>query len=233
MKLTVLGSESAGNCYVLESQDEVLVMEAGLRLRVLKDALNYNLSNVVGCIVSHQHGDHFKYHKDYAKAGITIYASEDCWLSSDYSGHRSAIITAGCLYRIGEFRVIPFAVPHSVKCFGFLIKHPGMGTLLFVTDAAYVVNRFVGLNHILIEANYEDSILTNDRAVGSHMSLDTTMKFLRANDLAHCYNIVLLHLSSSNSDAAQFERSVKKIAPNAAVHIADKGLSIELINNPF
>jgi len=231
MLLTCLGSESAGNCYLLQSGTETLIIEAGIRLQEVKKALNYDLSNVVGCVCSHVHGDHFKYHRDYAKAGIDIYANEDCL--SDYVGHRGHIMTAGCLYRIGEFRVIPFAVPHNVPTFGFLIQHTECGKLLFVTDAAYISNKFVGLNNIMVEVNYEDSILTNDRAIGKHQSLDTAITFLKANDLSHVQNIILLHLSSGNSDSKAFIKSVSQVARTSKVWVADKGLSIELSKNPF
>jgi len=229
MKLTVLGSESAGNGYILESSSEVLVMEAGLRIQVVKQALNYHMNNVVGCLCTHSHGDHFKYHKDFSAAGINIYANDEC----SFNSHRFNVIQAGVLYNIGEFKVIPFLVHHGVKCFGFYIRHAEMGNMVFITDAAYVHNKFANLNHILIEANYSDEAMVSDRAVGHHMSLATTMQFLKSNDLSKTYNVILLHLSSGSSDSKQFITSVKQIAPNANVMVADKGLEVNLINNPF
>ena len=229
MLLTVLGSESAGNSYILESSSEILLLEAGLRLSVVKQALNHDFSKVVGCLCTHLHGDHYKYAKDYAKAGIDTYVNDEC----EPTGHRHTVIHENKLYRIGDFRIVPFLVPHGVKCFGFLIKHPEMGSLLFITDAAYVPNKFVGLNHILCEANYSDEAMISDRAVGHHMSLATTMQFLRSNDLTHTYNIILLHLSAGSSDAKQFIRSVQAVAPRANVQVADKGLQVQLINSPF
>lgn len=233
MRLTVLGSESAGNCYLLESSTEVLILEAGLRFQFVKQALDHDISRVVGCLVTHGHFDHSKYIVDMAKAGINIYSHSDTFDAVTYLGHRSNVIAAGCLLHVGEFKVVPFLVPHGVKCFGFLIKHPEIGNLLFVTDAAYVPNKFVGLNHILVESNYSDEAMVSDRAVGHHMSLAVTMQFLRANDLSKTYNIVLLHLSASNSDAKQFIKSVQSVAPNANVMVADKGMTLELLNNPF
>ena len=231
MLLTCLSSESAGNGYILQADTDTLLIECGVRLQVVKQALDYNMSNVVGCLISHSHGDHFKYHKDYAKAGITLYGNEDCM--RQYDGHRGNIMTPNAMYRIGDFRVVPFHVPHGVKCFGFFIKHPEIGSLVFITDAAYVPNKFVGLNHIMVECNYSDEAMVSDRAVGHHMSLSTTMQFLKANDLSHTYNIILLHLSAGSSDAKQFIKSVQSIAPNANVMVADKDLKVQLINNPF
>ena len=61
MKLKVLGSNSAGNCYILENDKEALIVEAGIDFRNVKKALGFNLSKVSGAIITHQHGDHSKY----------------------------------------------------------------------------------------------------------------------------------------------------------------------------
>ena len=58
MKLKVLGSSSSGNCYILESDTEALIIEAGLPFMEVKKALNFNVRKIVGVVVSHSHGDH-------------------------------------------------------------------------------------------------------------------------------------------------------------------------------
>ena len=38
--------------------------------------------------------------------------------------------------KIGNFTIIPFLVPHNeTECDGFIIEHPSIGKLLFITDA--------------------------------------------------------------------------------------------------
>jgi len=233
MTLKVLGSESAGNCYLLESFFEILIIEAGIRFHEVKKALNYDLRKVTACLITHSHGDHCKYAADYLKAGIDLYTSADTIQAAGLSGHRVHPIQANYMIRIGEFKIIPFPVPHGVPTLGFLISHPYSGSILFVTDAACIPNKFSNLSHILIEANYQDDILTSDRTVGKHMSLATCLEFLQANDMRQVRNIVLLHLSSANSDAIMFSKSVQTKAPNASVWVADKGLEVYLSKYPF
>ena len=233
MLLTCLSSESAGNCYLLESKDEVLIIEIGIKLTEVKKALSFDLSKMIGAIVSHGHRDHLGYPDDFAKAGISIHTSQDALSGLSLTGHRFSPIEAGKQFKLGEFTILPFDVPHGVKCLGFLIEHKDCGKLLFATDCAYLPNKFVGLNNVMLEVNYEDSMLQNDRAVGRHLSLDTATTFLRITDLTHVQNIVLLHLSSQNSSSRYFHHAVKEIAPNANVYIADKGLQIELNKYPF
>lgn len=233
MTLTILGSESAGNCYLLRTETETLIIEAGLRFSEVQQQMNYDMSSVVGCIASHEHGDHIKYASTYAKAGIDIYTSQQTLDAAKLAGHRYHPISEKQRFNLGGFHILPFPVPHGVPNFGFLINHPSAGTILFVTDAAYIPNRFNELNHICIEANYEDSIMVSDRGVGRHMSLDTTLQFLKCNDLSKTYNIILLHLSAGNSDERIFRDAVRRIAPGATVTVADKGVQVSLTKAPF
>ena len=46
MKLKVLGSGSSGNCYLLESDTECLILEAGLPFMEVKKALNLSLIHI-------------------------------------------------------------------------------------------------------------------------------------------------------------------------------------------
>jgi len=234
MILKVLGSESSGNCYILQSDTGTLILEAGIRLSEVKKALNFDLSNVVGGLCSHVHGDHFKYANDYAKAGIGIYTgSETIDAYNPIHTHRFHAILAGVMIQLESFRIVPFSLPHNVPCFGYLISHPESGKIMFATDFNFIPHKFIDLSQILIETNFSDAELTNDRAVGLHCSLDTCLAFLRANDLSKVQNIVLLHLSAQNSNARDFTKSVYAVAPNAGVWVGDRGLEISLSRFPF
>lgn len=55
MKLSVLASGSRGNCYVIQNKDEALIIECGVRMSVIKKSLNFDISKVVGVLISHEH----------------------------------------------------------------------------------------------------------------------------------------------------------------------------------
>ena len=55
MELKVLGSNSAGNCYLFESDSEALVLEAGINFKEVEKAINFNTNKIVGMIASHSH----------------------------------------------------------------------------------------------------------------------------------------------------------------------------------
>ena len=67
MKLKVIGSSSKGNGYALIADDEILLIEAGCKLIEVKKAIDWQIGKVVGCLVSHRHGDHAAHIKEYMK----------------------------------------------------------------------------------------------------------------------------------------------------------------------
>ena len=56
MLLNCLGSSSSGNCYLLDGENEALMIECGVKLKNVKIAMGFNLKKIVGCLVTHEHG---------------------------------------------------------------------------------------------------------------------------------------------------------------------------------
>ena len=56
MKLTCLGSSSAGNCYLLTSNNgETLILDCGIPIKEIKKGLNRDIRGIKGVIISHAH----------------------------------------------------------------------------------------------------------------------------------------------------------------------------------
>ncbi len=243
MKLVCLGSSSSGNCYLLENKSECLVLEAGLPFREVKKALTFDILKIQGVVCSHQHGDHFSHAEEYLKVGIPVYASDETHRSLNLFYHNQMIVRCGYLYQIGGFNITPFRCEHDVECLGYIIKHEDFGTLLFATDTSYVKANFkkLNLNHILIEANYSESIINDllskglidqsrvNRTFKTHMSIETCKDFVTANKTANLDSVLLLHLSDGNSNAAEFQETIQEVVgKHTTVRVADKGLSYSL-----
>ena len=222
MELIVLGSSSDGNCYLLKSEDEVLIVEAGINFKKVQEALDFNISNIVGCLISHEHSDHSKHIREYQKAGaINCYSSKGTFSTIiGLDNNLTTILQPLKTIKVGKFKVLPFDVQHNVRePFGFLIQHPECGNLLFVTDTRYLKYEFKNLHNIMIECNYSDELLNknlNNKKVQcnrgnthNHMSLKTTLSTLKANDLKLINNIVLLHLSKKNANPELFKEIIE------------------------
>ena len=220
MNIRVLASGSSGNAYVVSDGKTPLLLEAGIPFRLIQQGLNFKVSRIAGCLISHEHQDHARAAPDIMKAGIDCYMSRGTAEVLRLSGHRLHIIEALTQFRIGTWAIKPFQMHHSAaEPLGFLMANQSHEKLLFVTDTAYIAHRFEGLTHIMVEANYSapllkantDSSELRQSIIQDHMSLETLLDMLRANDLSMVEEIYLLHLSDNNADADLFKRRVQEI----------------------
>ena len=227
MHLKCLGSSSAGNCYLLTSDSgETLILDCGIPIKEIKKGLDWNIRNVVGCIVSHVHSDHSKSVKDFETMGIPIFAP--------YLGDSRKSMN------MGEFTVRPFdlttidgswthtdANGEPCPIYGFLITHKEMGRMLYITDTNLIKWRFKDINHILLGVNYDKDLVNVDNqskanhVFRGHLSIDTACDFVKANYSDSLQNVIMCHLSSENADSDSFIEKMKKVAKNANVDVAE------------
>lgn len=241
MTLTVLDSGSRANGYVLHDDREALVLECGCTYSRCLEAIGFDRRKIVGALVTHEHGDHCRHIEQYLEAAIPTLTSKGTAENWPFKkALRPRIIECFKPEDLGGFKVMAFDTQHdSAEPIGFLIQHDAIGTMLFATDTYYLKYRFDGLTQVMIECNYENGILeknvenglvkpfVKDRIKTSHMSLDTTISTLKANDLTRVNNVVLLHLSSHNSDSDMFKVAVED-SVGKVVTIARKGVSLSL-----
>lgn len=241
MKLHVLGSSSNGNGYILESSTgESLIIECGVPLVNVKKTLGWKLSGITAAVVSHHHGDHAKYVGEYSRAGIRIVApGEVLERYAPLTFERRIEANRG--YAMGNFRIRTMPMTHAnndgtmCECFGYIIEHPEMGRTLFATDTVALPCAVRGLNHVMIEANYDDEILDANIAAGyvdasernrlrmSHMEIRTVERMMQKLDLTNVNDIVLLHLSARNADRETFAERIAA-ATGKPTHIARPGM---------
>lgn len=234
MSIKVLASGSSGNCYLLETEKETLIIECGIRYRDILKGLNFDLNKVVGCLISHEHGDHSKAINEIMNAGIDVYMSVGTKEGIDFKSsatHRINIVKHGKRYKIGGFDVVPFNVEHDVsEPLGFLLQHKELGRILFATDTYYLRNTFINVDHILIECNYSEDILEEiplyrARVLKSHMSLETLKETLKTWDLSRTKDITLIHISEGNGEPKRFRKEIEEIT-GIKTYVAIPGLEI-------
>lgn len=239
MGIKVLASGSAGNCYLLETEKETLILECGIRYKDILKGLNFNLRNVVGCLVTHEHKDHCKAVNELMKAGINVYMSDGTGAGIEFKvpietvAYRLGYFTSGTVRRIGGFKVLAFNTEHDVnEPLGFLIYNEELGKVLFVTDSYYLKYRFDKVDHILIECNYSESILSEippyrARVLKSHMSLETLKESLKEWDLSNTKSITLIHISEGNGEPQRFKKEIEDLT-GVKTNIAAPGLEVRI-----
>lgn len=228
MKLKCLGSSSAGNCYLLTSDSgETLILDCGIPIKEIKKGLDWKIKDVVGVLCTHKHLDHSKLLNDFKAMGIPIYAP--------YISQKPMTIGSGA-FRIQSFDLttIDGSWTHTnadgTPCpiFGFLITHPEMGRMLYITDCEVVKWKFRDINHILLGVNYDKDLIGRDNTgkanhvFRGHLSIDTACDFVKANYSDSLQNVIMCHLSSENSDRDSFIEKMKKVAYGANVDVAER-----------
>ena len=231
MDIRIHYSGSAGNLY---RADDIL-LEAGVSIKLIKQALNFRLSDIRACLISHEHMDHAKGVKDLLKSGTDCFMSRGTAEKLQVLGHhRIHLLKDKVQEIIGNWKVMPFATAHdSAEPLGFLLAK-GDEKLLFVIDSNYVPHRINGLTHILIGVDFDAEILKEhvmngtihislaNRILKNHMSIQTAGEFFRLNDMSRVQEIYLLHLSSINSDPEQFRDVIETITGRPVFTIIQK-----------
>lgn len=234
--IKVLASGSKGNCYLIKTKKESLILELGIGFKEILKGLKFNLNDVVGCLVSHKHKDHSQSIGQAIKRGLNVYCNEDV-ANSVKDDRRINIIEPLKKFKVGDFTVLPFDCQHTnsdgAECpnLGFLIQHKELGKILFATDTYYLKYTFSDVDHILIECNYTEKDLDNlpsyrARVLKSHMSLEILKDTLKTWELSNTKDITLIHLSGINGDPKYFKEEIEK-ATGCLVNIAMPELKIE------
>lgn len=224
MDIQILASGSTGNCYKISDQKTNILLDAGIKYRDIQVGLNFDISSIDACLLTHEHKDHSKSIDKLAKFGTDIYALQDTVSALNIAGHRIHAIEPLKEFTVGTFKILPFDAEHDVPCLGYLLySTETQEKLLYFTDTAYLKYKFNGLNYILAECNYDDETLQASvnngytarerasRVIYSHMSLKHLLEMLKANDLSQVKQIYLLHMSKDNSTKEKIKGEVQKI----------------------
>ncbi len=177
LKFISFGSGSSGNSYVLYSDSDALMIDAGVGVRALKKhAKSYGLalSRVHHLLVTHDHADHIKCVGSLSHdLHLPVYATEAVHHGIDRNYCVARKVDAELRHYLvpdtpveaGTFRVTPFSVPHdSSDNVGYQVEAQGT-VFCIITDAGRVteeMGQYIGrANYLVLEANHDVEMLQN------------------------------------------------------------------------
>ena len=222
MKIECLASGSSGNCYTIEDGETRLMIEAGISYTDICKKLNFKIPSDV--LITHSHKDHSEAVINLLENAVNVYTGlETASELKIEKHHRVNILELEKKISIGSFDVLPLNMYHDVDCLGFLIHSRKTNErLFFATDTWLIDYKINELDYIMVEANYDldkvndmvnEGILPSaarNRLMKSHMEIESTIKWLRLNDLSKVKRIYLMHLSSRHSDGDIFKKRVQR-----------------------
>lgn len=238
-ELLCFGSGSSGNSYAIKCESETLLIELGLPWKDIISGLNFDITNVVGSLISHVHSDHANKEtiRKALQYGIPVYSNEE----TRNIDKRIKNIKKGAKTQVGGFEIQPIPLFHNCMNFGFVIEHEEMGKLVFCTDTCRIPYRFKNVQHFMVESNYSYDLLIDhmvddvysQSASENHMEINDTIAFLKENYNENLQTIVLLHLSNGNSNASEFVKKTKEELSFNNVFIAEKNFVLPLCKEEF
>lgn len=213
LNFKTIGTGSSGNCYLFYNNDISFIIDAGIRVdMVLKHIPDFN--KFVGVFITHEHGDHSKYIKQYTDLGMVVFTTGGTASVLNLPFYN--IIHYGNRVKISDFvSIVPFPVSHNAKepC-GFVIDHYGDRTL-FATDCNKINASIVGVKNFIIEANHCITLMEknelNYQAFTNHMSIDSAISYINNTKGLQSESVYFIHLSSRNAQSKMFiERSINE-----------------------
>ena len=220
MKLYTVGTGSFGNCYLLKrDNNKIIALDCGCKWRDVLIGCNFRPLDIDLALVTHSHSDHSRYVGDFEGSGIEVINTTNTFPKK--------------ILQKGEYKIVPFEVPHDVKNYGYLIRVDGR-TIVYMTDFGYCRWTFKSWNvdTFIIACNYNvmpDAEEANyAHVVLGHSSLETVKDILEVNKSDSLKNVVLCHTSSSADTELMISEIQEVVGDGVKVTVAKKKGIIEL-----
>jgi phosphoribosyl 1,2-cyclic phosphodiesterase len=231
VRVTVLGSGSAGNATLVEAGGVRVLIDAGFSGRDLErrlESVGVEADSIAGIVITHDHGDHTRGMGVLARRhGLPLYltALTRVACANLLSGTERVLTYASSApFRIGALEIRPFLTVHDAAdpvavtvCDTATGARLGIATDLGRPTAA-VRAELAGCHMLVLEANHDDARLwagpypwsVKQRIASSHGHMSNRAAAELARELLHpgLRTIVLAHLSEHCNDAALAEDAV-------------------------
>lgn len=223
MKIHALASGSSGNCYCIETGTDLIFLDIGVKMSVIKEFLPCCADKNISLLVSHEHSDHISGIKPFIrKYNPKIYtspATSETLLNQGAAPESIYPLMNGGYYELENFAVTAFDVPHDVPASGFIVM-TAYGNVGLMTDCGCVTeNQLCQLTKadvLILEANHDKDLLKKGkypaylkRRIASskgHLSNEDAMSCLGALAGGNLHTCLLAHVSEENNDYDMLEK---------------------------
>ena len=222
MTFGVLGSGSGGNSAVVRGPEGLILIDAGLSARQIRDrmaALGLSTQDLAAVLLTHEHGDHtrgldvlMKGELDQVPVFANTHTAELVRRQCRFP-KRWKLVETGAAFEVAGLVVQTFPVPHdAADPMGFVLENRASRSRLgVVSDLGHcpppLLGRLRDLDALFIEANYCPDLLAGDtrRPWGTkqriasrhgHLSNEQCAEIVAQIALPRLRRLLLGHLSS-------------------------------------
>jgi phosphoribosyl 1,2-cyclic phosphodiesterase len=253
MYLNILATGSSGNCSFIESGNNIVFIDIGISFRKLSELVNLErfLNKNIYLFITHEHSDHItglKTFQDKLKPVIlTGEGTADVLKNKRIDVNNFFILKKDKIYNINGFKVAPFHTPHdALEPLGYKFFFDDKN-ITFATDLGvcpnYLIDYFNDNDLLVLESNYEDTLLYNGKyhkslkrrisSLKGHLSNKEVFNIISKMNTSNIKKIYLGHISEDNNDYNILDRYVSMSKEYFFVDISyvkqrDSVLDIEL-----
>lgn len=246
LRFSVLASGSTGNAFYIESDQEKLLVDAGLsgkQLDHLFSKIHVDPASLTGILVTHEHSDHIKGLGIIArKYNLPIYANDKTWKAMEKSIGKLSIdqkfhFGMEEVKSFGDIDVESFGVSHDAAEPMFYTFRNNNKKVALVTDLGYVSERIkktvADADAYIFEANHDVEMLrmgrypwsVKRRILGDSGHVSNEDCGLALSDIVgnQTKRIYLAHLSKDNNMKELARMSVNQI-------LQERGIDLDLLD---
>jgi phosphoribosyl 1,2-cyclic phosphodiesterase len=240
MLAAALGSGSAGNSYLFESDGTSILIDAGFGTRETAKRLatiGRSLESIQAIVLTHEHYDHIRGAERLAlKLGIPIYLTEGTLDAStlDRTSLKTAVFENNRPFRIGELQIHPRRTLHDAAdpaC--YVVESRAGNRIGLATDLGHaddpVIAHLRQCDALFFEANHDLDMLragtypwSLKRRIMSrvgHLSNDDSMAALLRLMGPRLTNLCLIHLSEKNNHESIVRTMAEEMLLRSGAHV--------------
>ena len=236
MQMKVVSTGSKGNCIVLEHNNQIILLDCGVPIKDILEAVNFNPSKIEAVLVSHSHCDHASSAKKLTEMFIEVVMAKQTAFELDIPENTPtlSLVDSDSQLNFGDWIIKSFELEHDAYNIGFIIYNRVLNCkIVYVSDTGFIRYTVPDTDILIVEANfiddlldeYEDNSEQRMRIKKNHMSLSRLCSYIRKIDSYFLKHIVLVHLSSKNSDEQRMADEMAKFT-NTHTIIAKQGMNV-------
>lgn len=229
MRFVVISSGSKGNATLVIDKGRVLLIDMGIGIRCLKEALekeNLNIYNINAMLLTHEHWDH--------TAGIKYLPPLPIYCTKETLTNENVVeLEPYKQFEIEHFKITPVSTSHDVRNpLGFVIENEDE-KLVYLTDSGKItvksLQKLKNADYYIIESNHDPEMLmaTNrpmmlKRRILStkgHLSNEQSATYMTKCIGERTKEIVLAHLSEEANSPDVALATYKKVFEDANISL--------------
>ncbi|WP_054025730.1 MBL fold metallo-hydrolase [Bacillus sp. FJAT-28004] len=176
LRFTVLGSGSTGNATIVQGNDKMVIVDAGMSAKKLDELMRergVTGHQLDGLFVTHEHSDHIKGLGAFArKYDLPIYANEATWAAMErhvgtIAPEKRVFMETGEEVNLGSMAIQSYPISHdAAEPVGYCFVENGE-KLSLATDLGYVSEKvkrqIIDSDVLVLEANHDTEMLRMGR----------------------------------------------------------------------